>query len=61
MDSPVFDYLTQEWEENRLNALFEYEVQVQKDEYHDFIQADDSDTFDFLNYLNDEDCYLLIY
>ena len=62
LDSPIFEYIHQHWEENRVNALYEYEVQVQKYEYDDFIQADDTHVFDFLNQLqDDEDCYLSIY
>lgn len=62
LDSPVFEYINQYWEDNRINALYEYEVQVQKYEYHDFIQVDNTSAFDFLNQLqDDEDCYLSIY
>ena len=62
LDGPIFEYITQNWEENRVNALYEYEVQVHKDEYDGFIQVDDTHAFDFLKQLqDDEDCYLSIY
>lgn len=63
LDSPIYQYLMDEWEEQRFNALYEYEVLVETDEYNDLAHSDDTGVLQklFKYMLDDEDCYLSIY
>lgn len=63
LDSAIYQYLENTWYDQRFNDLYEYEVQVERYEYEELIQADDTGILEPIlhHLLEDEDCYLAIY
>lgn len=63
LDNSIYHYLSENWDEQRFNALCEYEVRIPFEEYEKLSLLDDTGMLNhlFKDLMEDEECYLAIY